>query len=44
MVGAARESVNRALRSFEQHELIGWDSSRITIKRPEQLRVRADGA
>jgi len=44
LVGASRESVNRALRSFEQRGLIDWDSSRIMIKRPEQLRVRADGA
>jgi CRP-like cAMP-binding protein len=44
MVSASRESVNRALRGFEQRGLIDWDSSRITIKRPEQLRVRADGA
>ena len=43
MVGASRESVNRALRGFEQRGLIGWDSRRITIKRPKQLRVRADG-
>jgi CRP/FNR family transcriptional regulator/CRP/FNR family cyclic AMP-dependent transcriptional regulator len=43
MVGASRESVNRALRGFEQHGLIGWDSHWITIKRPEQLRARADG-
>jgi CRP/FNR family cyclic AMP-dependent transcriptional regulator len=44
MAGASRESVNRALRGFEQRGLIRWDSGRITIKRPEQLRVRADGA
>jgi CRP/FNR family transcriptional regulator, cyclic AMP receptor protein len=42
MVGASRESVNRALRGFEQRGLIGWDSHRITINRPEQLRARAD--
>ena len=44
MVGASRESVNRALRGFEQRGLIGWDSSWITIYRPAQLRVRANGA
>ena len=43
MVGASRETVNRALRGFEQRGLIGWDSRRITITRPEQLRGRADG-
>lgn len=44
MVGASRETVNRALRSFEQRGLIRWDASRLVITRPEQLRARADGS
>jgi len=44
MVGASRETVNRALRGFEQRGLIGWEASRITILQPEQLRARAEGA
>jgi CRP-like cAMP-binding protein len=44
MVGASRETVNRALRGFKQDGLIGRDSNRITIRLPEQLRARADGA
>ena len=43
LVGASRESVNRALRGFERRGLIGRDSHRITITRPEELRARADG-
>jgi CRP-like cAMP-binding protein len=43
MVGASRETVNRALRGFEQRGLIGWEASRITINQPEQLRARAEG-
>jgi len=44
MVGASRETVNRALRGFEQRGMIGWESSRIIIFRPDQLRARAEGA
>jgi CRP/FNR family cyclic AMP-dependent transcriptional regulator len=44
MVGASRETVNRALRGFEQRGLIGWESNRITINLPDQLRARAEGA
>jgi CRP-like cAMP-binding protein/class 3 adenylate cyclase len=44
MVGASRETVNRALRAFEQRGLIGWEASRIIINQPEQLRARAEGA
>jgi CRP/FNR family cyclic AMP-dependent transcriptional regulator len=44
MVGASRETVNRALRSLEQRGLLRWESGRITITRPEQLRARAEGA
>jgi len=43
MVGASRETVNRALRGFEQRGLIGWEASRITINHPDQLRARAEG-
>ena len=43
MVGASRETVNRALRGFEQRGLIGWEASRITITQPDQLRGRAEG-
>lgn len=44
MVGASRETVNRALRGFEQRGLIGWDANRIMILQPEQLRARAERA
>jgi CRP-like cAMP-binding protein len=44
MVGASRETVNRALRGFEQRGLISWEASRIIINQPEQLRARAEGA
>lgn len=44
MVGASRETVNRALRGFEQRGLIRWEASRILIAQPEQLRARAEGA
>ena len=43
MVGASRETVNRALRGFEQRGLIGWDANRIAILQPALLRARADG-
>ena len=44
MVGASRETVNRALRGFEQRGLIGWESNRIMILQPDLLRARAEGA
>jgi CRP/FNR family transcriptional regulator, cyclic AMP receptor protein len=44
MVGASRETVNRALRGFEQRGLIGWEGSRIIILQPDQLRARAERA
>jgi CRP-like cAMP-binding protein len=44
LLGASRESVNRALRSFEQHGLVGWEAKRLTLYRPDQLRARAGGA
>ncbi len=44
MVGASRETVNRALRGFEQRGLIGWEGSRIIILLPDQLRTRAERA
>lgn len=44
MVGASRETVNRALRGFEQRGLIGWEASRMLIVKPDQLRRRAEGA
>jgi CRP-like cAMP-binding protein len=44
MVGASRETVNRALRGFEQRGLIGWEASRIVIIRADDLRGRAEGA
>jgi CRP-like cAMP-binding protein len=43
MVGASRETVNRALRGFEQRGLIAWESGRIIIARPEQLNDRSQG-
>ena len=44
MVGASRETVNRALRGFEQRGLIRWEANRILIAEPAQLRARAEGA
>jgi CRP-like cAMP-binding protein len=44
MVGASRETVNRALRGFEQRGLIGWEANRIVIIRADDLRGRAEGA
>jgi CRP/FNR family transcriptional regulator, cyclic AMP receptor protein len=44
MVGASRETVNRALRGFEQRGLIRWEANRILIAEPEKLRTRAEGA
>jgi CRP/FNR family transcriptional regulator, cyclic AMP receptor protein len=44
MVGASRETVNRALRGFEQRGLIRWEANRILIAQPELLRARAEGA
>jgi CRP-like cAMP-binding protein len=43
-VGASRETVNRALRGFEEHGWIRWEGSRIVIVRPDDLRRRADRA
>jgi CRP-like cAMP-binding protein len=43
-VGASRETVNRALRGFEDHGWIRWEGSRIVIVKPDDLRRRADGA
>ena len=44
MVGASRETVNRALRGFEQRGWIRWEANRILILRPDLLRKRAEGA
>ena len=44
MVGASRETVNRALRGFEEHGWIRWEGSRIVIVQPDDLRRRADRA
>ena len=44
MVGASRETVNRALRGFEQRGLIRWEANRILIAQPDQLRTRGEGA
>ena len=44
MVGASRETVNRALRVFEQQGLIEPGGNRILIAQPERLRTRAEGA
>ncbi len=43
-VGASRETVNRAVRGFEEHGWIRWEGSRIVIVRPDDLRRRADRA
>jgi CRP/FNR family cyclic AMP-dependent transcriptional regulator len=42
-VGASRETVNRALRVFEERGWIRWDGSRIIIVKPDDLRGHADG-
>jgi CRP/FNR family transcriptional regulator, cyclic AMP receptor protein len=44
MVGASRETVNRALRGFEERGWIRWEANRILILRPDLLRKRAEGA
>ena len=44
MVGASRETVNRALRGFEQRDLFRWEANRILITDPGQFRTRAEGA
>jgi CRP/FNR family transcriptional regulator, cyclic AMP receptor protein len=44
MVGAARETVNRALRSFEDRGLIRWDGSMMVLAKTEGLRARAEGS
>lgn len=38
MVGTTRESVNRWLRSFQRRGLIEYDSGRLSILRPDDLR------
>jgi CRP-like cAMP-binding protein len=43
-VGASRETVNRALRGFEEHSWIRWQGNRIVIVKSDDLRRRADGA
>ena len=43
MVGASRETVNRALRTFEQNSWIRWEANRILITQADQLRRRAEG-
>ena len=44
MVGASRETVNRALRGFEQRGLIRWEANRMLLTQPELLRARAEGS
>jgi CRP-like cAMP-binding protein len=44
MIGASRETVNRALRGFEQHELTRWEGNRLLIAKPDLLRARSEGA
>jgi CRP/FNR family cyclic AMP-dependent transcriptional regulator len=47
MVGASRETVNRALRGFERDGLIRWGAtkagSRLVLVKIDQLRARAEG-
>jgi CRP-like cAMP-binding protein len=43
MVGATRETVNRALRGFEHQGLIRWDGNRLVLAQLEQLRARSEG-
>jgi len=42
MVGASRETVNKALRSFERGGLLRLERSGITIVEPARLRARAE--
>jgi CRP-like cAMP-binding protein len=42
MVGASRETVNKALRAFERGGLLRHERGAITVMRPERLRERAD--
>lgn len=44
MIGAARETVNRALRSFEDNGLIRWEGSLLVLAKTEGLRARAEGS
>ena len=40
MIGASRETVNKALRSFEREGLLRFERGSITIAQPESLRAR----
>src|SRR4051794_18674828 len=42
MVGASRETVNKALRAFERNGMMRHERGAITVMRPERLRERAD--
>lgn len=42
MVGASRETVNKALRAFQRDGLLRHVRGTITVMRPEQLRGRSD--
>jgi CRP/FNR family transcriptional regulator, cyclic AMP receptor protein len=42
MVGASRETVNKALRGFERSGLLRHERGVITVMQPEQLRARAN--
>ena len=41
MVGASRETVNRAIRGLEQQGLLRWASGTVTVTQVERLRTRA---
>jgi CRP/FNR family transcriptional regulator len=41
MVGATRESVNRALGAFKSKGWVRWDRGTVTLLKPEDLRRRA---
>jgi CRP/FNR family cyclic AMP-dependent transcriptional regulator len=43
MVGASRETVNRALRGFERRGLIRWDDHHLVLAQTERLRQRSEG-
>jgi CRP/FNR family cyclic AMP-dependent transcriptional regulator len=42
LVGASRESVNKAIRQFRDDGLVAFAGQRITVLRPEELRERAE--
>jgi CRP/FNR family cyclic AMP-dependent transcriptional regulator len=44
LVNASRESVNKQLRDWEAHGIVGVDKGKITILNPVSLQQKADGS